>query len=302
MTGLRVWVLVGLVVSCSALVVKQQDLPAYDQKAYDSIYEADAIPPTEESIARLHQWLNLTRELFGEKKYAFSKLGDGASIQRTLLNEINKDFGENPQALFLKSGQQDSCGETGDGHFLKEYFSTECKRMLSLDFYDEQADLKLNLDTLPSVASPAVKSAQGTIDFLVSHQVFEHLQRPTVGLANLNAMLRTGGVLFFSVPFIIVNHPYPEDYFRYTVRNIHHMLTCTGFTIKKLQGHGNMVNSMAYLAGVPDTWMRAKETHDVCDGLDTSTNFCASKPLILITAVATKAKAFSAEESMNCFM
>merc|ERR1719191_1036824 len=119
-----------------------------------------------------------------------------------------------------------------------------------MDFYDEMAQVKLNLDVPPSSASPDVKQSHGTMDVVVSHQVFAHLTHPSIGMANLNAMLKNHGLLVFSTPFVVPDHSAPKDYFRYTVQNVRRLLNCGGFDVEQLYGYGNEMLSMAYLANV----------------------------------------------------
>ena len=80
------------------------------------------------------------------------------------------------------------CIETGDGHFL--HMMRSCSVRWSADLYARDVGYKLDLEALPSAAPPEVRAAHGTFDVAVSHQVFEHLGKPTVGIANVNALLK----------------------------------------------------------------------------------------------------------------
>lgn len=257
--------------------------------------------------AKLHQWVDLTRELYKDGDLPnFHQLqnstGQQVSILRQILNDWNANLGQHPQSLFLRGAKPYTCAETGDGHFLKDYFSSICQKSLSLDAFDERADVKLDLNLPPKDASPDVKKSAGKVDLLLSHQVFEHLKKPTIGLANLNAMLKTGGTLLFTVPFTIQDHQFPGDYFRYTARNVNDMLTCAGFTVKTLQGHGSLFTTLTYLADVPSDWLSAEERSPVMDCLDKAANFCANRRYMMVEAVATKNKDLSEEEEKACFM
>jgi SAM-dependent methyltransferase len=50
--------------------------------------------------------------------------------------------------------------------------------------------------------------------------VLEHVARPWKMAENLTRLLRPGGTLYMSVPWIWRYHQYPDDYFRYSFRGI----------------------------------------------------------------------------------
>ena len=52
----------------------------------------------------------------------------------------------------------------------------------------------------------------------------------------LNALMKTGGLLIFSTPFLVQDHQVPHDYFRYTVKNVRRLLACGGFNVTELYG------------------------------------------------------------------
>jgi hypothetical protein len=66
------------------------------------------------------------------------------------------------------------CAETGDGHYLNRYHS-DCVVKLSLDKFDPKAQLALDLNELPQRAGKAAQY-YGTLDLVVCHDVFEHLE------------------------------------------------------------------------------------------------------------------------------
>lgn len=62
----------------------------------------------------------------------------------------------------------------------------------------------------------AVKSL-GMFDHIDCLSVLEHSKAPWKLAGNLQRMLKQGGTLYLSVPFIWRVHSYPNDYFRFTV-------------------------------------------------------------------------------------
>lgn len=57
-------------------------------------------------------------------------------------------------------------------------------------------------------------------DLVICCSVLEHVARPWKMAENLTSLLRPGGTLYMSVPWIWRYHQYPDDYFRYSFRGI----------------------------------------------------------------------------------
>ena len=50
--------------------------------------------------------------------------------------------------------------------------------------------------------------------------VLEHVDKPWVFAANLTRVIRPGGLLYMSVPWVWRYHAYPDDYFRFSHRGV----------------------------------------------------------------------------------
>merc|ERR1719440_41861 len=140
------------------------------------------IPSTDTLASKQQLWLDLTKELANSKGFPIDNQISGL---RASINDYNSRVARD---LTAKSDTKWRCAETGDGHFLRHGWSNNCESMLIVDKFDSHADIKLDLDLPPNQAPEEIKAAHGTIDLLVSHQVFEHLARPSIGMANLNAL------------------------------------------------------------------------------------------------------------------
>lgn len=66
-------------------------------------------------------------------------------------------------------------------------------------------------------------------DTVVSFQVVEHLPDPNTLLAEAQRILRPGGSLFLTIPFMWLVHEAPFDYCRYTRHGLQHLLQKHGF-------------------------------------------------------------------------
>lgn len=57
-------------------------------------------------------------------------------------------------------------------------------------------------------------------DLVICCSVLEHVSKPWKMAENLTRLLRPGGTIYMSVPWIWRYHQYPDDYFRYSFRGI----------------------------------------------------------------------------------
>jgi SAM-dependent methyltransferase len=71
-----------------------------------------------------------------------------------------------------------------------------------------------------------------SIDCILSSQVFEHINNLNEVLNELNRLLKPGGKLLISVPFLWEEHEEPFDYFRYSSFGIEEMLEKHNFDIQ----------------------------------------------------------------------
>mmetsp|Transcript_67437 Transcript_67437/g.124214 ORF Transcript_67437/g.124214 Transcript_67437/m.124214 type:complete len:315 (+) Transcript_67437:64-1008(+) len=192
------------------------------------------------------------------------------------------------------------CAETGDGHFLRDGFADVCGETLVVDLFDSAADVQMDLNQPPPEAPERVKEAMNTMDIVVSHQVFEHLQRPSVGIANLNALLKVGGTLVLSTPFVTPDHQGPgDDFLRWTVRGLHNFAKCAGFDVQVLRGLGDRFEEIAYLAGVRADMMGSSHMGVGCDGL--ASDDCKDLFFAAVAVLGTKRESKTVQEIHECF-
>lgn len=50
--------------------------------------------------------------------------------------------------------------------------------------------------------------------------VLEHVTKPWVMAENISRLMRPGGVLYMSVPWVWRYHPYPDDYYRFSFKGV----------------------------------------------------------------------------------
>ena len=74
----------------------------------------------------------------------------------------------------------------------------------------------LDVDLLADVHTLSQSVAPDSQDAVIACSVFEHVQRPWIGAAEIAKVLRPGGQVFIQTHFAFPIHGYPSDYWRYT--------------------------------------------------------------------------------------
>jgi len=70
----------------------------------------------------------------------------------------------------------------------------------------------------------------GRFDIVFCTEVLEHVPEPSEFLDEIRRVLRPGGVLIMTTPFLVPLHEEPHDYYRYTQHGIRHLLMKSGFS------------------------------------------------------------------------
>ena len=68
-------------------------------------------------------------------------------------------------------------------------------------------------------------------DSIIVNEVFEHVFNPVDFLNEIHRVLKPGGTLLMTVPFIWDEHEQPNDYARYTSFGLQHILEKSGFEV-----------------------------------------------------------------------
>nr|WP_320166838.1 methyltransferase domain-containing protein [uncultured Methylophaga sp.] len=87
----------------------------------------------------------------------------------------------------------------------------------------------------------------GSVDSVITSQVFEHVSDPAIFLKEINRILKLKGKLLMSVPFIWDEHEQPHDYLRYTSFGIKKTLQQYGFEIVEFRRTANNFSALAQM-------------------------------------------------------
>eukprot|EP00928_Gymnodinium_smaydae_P075258 TRINITY_DN58273_c0_g1_i1.p1 TRINITY_DN58273_c0_g1~~TRINITY_DN58273_c0_g1_i1.p1 ORF type:complete len:343 (+),score=36.87 TRINITY_DN58273_c0_g1_i1:35-1030(+) len=249
-------------------------------------------------------WLRLTQLLakvgrYEQQEHNLFSIMAGQSATRTLINRFHS-----AQGAPSTRAERKRCAETGDGHFMTDYYSRVCSYMAVLDLYSVSRTLPtftLDLNKpIRSLSNAGALPVQGTFDLVVSSSVFEHLTSPSCAMANMNSLLRRGGRFDFTVPFLYRDHGSPNDFFRFTVQNVRRLFRCGGFFLRRLRGRGNMAAAVFDVAGVPADHLSAEDLFFECDAID-ETKGCTNQHYLIVEAVGIKIANVTCAEVQTCF-
>jgi SAM-dependent methyltransferase len=99
------------------------------------------------------------------------------------------------------------------------------------------ADLPGNPDASVELrADGSLPLADESVDAVISTQVLEHVRDPALYLAECSRVLRPGGRLLLSTHGMMVYHPDPDDYWRWTCAGLKLAVGQAGFEIRRFDG------------------------------------------------------------------
>ena len=100
--------------------------------------------------------------------------------------------------------------------------------------------LNLNPGVAPDVVGDAacVPLASGCADAVVCTEVLEHVVQPEQVIAECSRLLKPGGRLILSMPFLARIHADPNDYQRFTAAKLVHILREADLTMETMHKQG----------------------------------------------------------------
>lgn len=89
-------------------------------------------------------------------------------------------------------------------------------------------------DTVADVAQLSQKMGENMADVILAAELFEHVRQPDQALRECYKVLKPGGVLIASTPFLYPVHGDPDDYQRWTESRWRVALADSGFKLQQL--------------------------------------------------------------------
>jgi SAM-dependent methyltransferase len=99
------------------------------------------------------------------------------------------------------------------------------------DFVDYEMDINQGLAVIPD----------DSFDTILATDVIEHLHKPQTFFAEVSRVLRCGGRLIVTVPFLYWIHEQPHDYFRYTASCLSQLCQEHSLEVEYLEPYGGAV-------------------------------------------------------------
>lgn len=87
-----------------------------------------------------------------------------------------------------------------------------------------------------------------SVDTILCSEVLEHVAHPHDALAAFRRVLRPGGVLILTVPFMARLHEEPHDFFRYTEHGLRALLADAGLEVEDMAQTGSLLGYLGHQA------------------------------------------------------
>jgi len=120
--------------------------------------------------------------------------------------------GLSPEKFLKKIGPKNIILNLGSG------VKTINKDVINIDFYPFD-----NVDIVADVSDIPVNS--NSVDAIINESVLEHVDHPEKIVSEIYRLLKPGGYIYLSVPFIVSFHSSPDDYYRWTKRGLQTMMS-----------------------------------------------------------------------------
>jgi len=113
------------------------------------------------------------------------------------------------------------------------------------ELFEPFVDEHVGVDLVPSARNPSavdviagayeIPLEDGYADTILITSVLEHLEEPKRAIAECRRLLKPGGHMILTAPFIWPLHEQPRDFYRYTPDSLRYLLGEAGFELLELE-------------------------------------------------------------------
>ncbi|MEM6672643.1 MAG: methyltransferase domain-containing protein [Planctomycetota bacterium] len=134
----------------------------------------------------------------------------------------------------------------------RELFGPHVDRYVGLEYPPSILDKQPEMwEMLPRVKElvqvfgdgAALPVLEGSVDTVLSTEVLEHVPDPRALVDEMARVLRPGGHLLLTVPFIQPLHELPSDYFRFTPSSLRRFVEDAGLEVVSIEPRGNFASA-----------------------------------------------------------
>lgn len=141
----------------------------------------------------------------------------------------------------------------------KYFMSFKANKVFTVDINGEyKPDYVFDLN---EIVDCKISELAGTIDDIFAFELFEYLWNPVQAFTNFNLLLKKGGTLWLSVPFVYpIHRPSGTDYLRVTEHGIKRILKETGFEVAVFD-HRVWRNDRGWKTAIADDGMKPDKSY-----------------------------------------
>ena len=143
--------------------------------------------------------------------------------------------------------------------WVQRYLSEDCT-YIGLDYpgtgsaiYGSRPDVFADAAALPIRG--------GSLDAVVALEVIEHVRDPAAALAEISRVLRSGGKLLLSIPFLYPVHDAPHDFQRLTIHGLQRDVALAGLNVERIAPNLGAAQTAGLIACISLVGMAREACH-----------------------------------------
>lgn len=157
-------------------------------------------------------------------------------LNRFLYQELARQTSER-----LPEGNEGRVLDVGCGSQpYRDLFEGRCKKYFGCDYYVTGTDAT-------RAAGDALPYRDDEFETVVLFQVLEHVPRPWKVVEECARVLKPGGFLLASVPFLFPHHPSPNDFYRYTHEGLASLAEQSGLEVREITAQVRSITTLCLI-------------------------------------------------------